>query len=65
MDNDLYSATLIQIIFPCKMDLLVYLRAILFGPIGTYSQGCGQILTIDNENIPTDYTLIPELSKSI
>ena len=28
-----------------------------FGPIGTYSQGCGQILTIDNENIPTDYTL--------
>ena len=28
-----------------------------FGPIGSYSQGCGQILTVDHENIPIDYTL--------
>ena len=28
-----------------------------FGPIGSYSEGCGQILTIDHENIPIDYTL--------
>ena len=28
-----------------------------FGAIGTYSQGCGQILAVDHENIPIEYTL--------
>ena len=28
-----------------------------FGPIGSYSQGCGQILNLDYQNIPTAYTL--------